>query len=135
MAIYKGRSVQIINTILPTSPPSVTIANKDGSTSVVPSTELQFTTNELAKISKTGVITDPTSPNYNPHYKGISDTEYQDLVDGQDPVKMEEKLKKNPTPASTITVPAQTIAVHPVAPVVPVVTQTPLIGPPPKVVL
>ena len=86
MAIYKGRSVQIISTI-PVDEPSITIAHKDGSTSLVKPSELHFTKVELDRIQKDSTKSIPS-------YKFIDDKTHQELLDGQDPVKMEAKMKK-----------------------------------------
>ena len=109
MAIYKGRSVQIIST-QPYTDPMITVAHKDGQTSVVKPSELLFTKVELDKLLKdinTKYTFNPKDPNYNANYKLIEDKDHQELVDGQDPVKMEQKVKKQVTPE--VAIPAQTI--------------------------
>lgn len=113
MAILKGRSVQIIS-VSPPDEATITVANKDGSTSLVRPADLHFTKVELDKISKTStIVTDPKAPGYNSNYKLIEDKDHQELVDGQDPVKMEAKLKG--TKPTTVAVPAQTIKLEPIA--------------------
>ena len=113
MAIYKGRSVQIVQVSHPVTA-SITIAHKDGTTSVVSPVELLFTQVELEKISKNhNIITDPKNPNHNPNYKLIDDKEHSEIVDGQDPVKMEAKMKTKAAHPSEVSVPAQTIEVQP----------------------
>lgn len=94
MAIYKGRSVQIISTT-PPEETTITVAHKDGSTSVVKPSELAFTRVELDKLTKNSILVlDPKAPGYNPNYKLISDKDHQELLDGQDPVKMEKVSSK-----------------------------------------
>jgi len=108
MAIYKGRSVQIIST-QPYVDPMITIAHKDGQTSVVKPSELLFTKVELDKLAKDNQARynfNPKDPSYNANYKLIEDKDHQELVDGQDPVKME-KVKKQVIPE--VAIPAQTI--------------------------
>jgi len=134
MAIYNGRSVQIISTT-PIEDPTITIAHKDGSTSVVKPSALQFTKVELDRIAKdfqsrfswnktaTPVknADGTVSPASDPNYKLIDDKAHQELVDGQDPIKMEEKVKRTPHPE--VAIPAQTIKLTPVN--TPVVTTPP----------
>jgi hypothetical protein len=121
MAIYKGRSVQIIATA-PVTEPNITIAHKDGSTSIVKPSELLFTKIEMDRIQKdnsTRYTFDDKHPNGN--YRLINDKDHQEIVDGQDPVKMEAKVKNQPN-AHEVTIPAQTIKVNPNVPVARTVT-------------
>ena len=111
MAIFKGRSVQIISTT-PMVEPSITIAHKDGDVSTVKPSDLLFTKVELDRMIKditTKFTFNPKDPNYNANYKLIEDKDHQELLDGQDPVKMEKKVKA--TVAPEVMVPAQTIKV------------------------
>ncbi len=112
MAIYNGRSVQIIS-VAPVDEPKVTVAHKDGSTSVVSPANLLFTKVELDRIQKdmtTRYAQDPKNPN--PNYRLIEDKDHQELLDGQDSNKMEEKLKKHPYHPE-VTIPSQTIKMEP----------------------
>lgn len=112
MAIYKGRSVQIIS-ITPPVEPRVLISTSDGNIQVNPG-ELQFTKVELDKIQKEKAAYytyDAKNPG-NTHYRLVDEKTHQEIVDGQDPVKVEKKMRENPV-KSDITIPAQTIKVTP----------------------
>lgn len=101
MAIHKGRSVQII-AVAPATEPKLTIANKDGSTDVVSPVDLAFTKVELDRIQKDMALRyaqDPKNPN--PNYRLIADKDHQELLDGQDPVKVGAKVSHPVTPPST----------------------------------
>ena len=83
MAIYKGRSVQIISTD-PITEPDITIVHKDGQASRVKPSELLFTKIELDKISK---------DNAKVNYRLIEDKDHKELLDGQDPMVQEKKFQ------------------------------------------
>ena len=90
MAIYKGRSVQILS-VHPQTEPNITVSQKDGTVISVKPSELLFTQVEMDRIQKDKLAYyDPKNPNMN--YKLIDDKRHQELLDGQDPVKMEAKL-------------------------------------------
>ena len=95
MAIYKGRSVQIIS-VSPVTEPNLTVAQKDGTTVSVKPSELLFTKVELDRITKdfqTRYAFDQKNPN--PNYRLIEDKDHQELLDGQDEVKMTKKAKES----------------------------------------
>lgn len=109
MAIYKGRSVQIIS-VAPITEPNLTVAHKDGTTVVVKPSELLFTRVELDRITKdyqTRYAFDSKNPN--PNYRMIEDKDHQELLDGQDEVKMTKKMKEHPPQEDEVHIPAQTI--------------------------
>lgn len=125
MAIYKGRSVQIISTQPPVEP-RITVALQDGTNVQVSPAELRFTKVELDRIQKekTDYYTyDNKNPSAN--YKLINDKDHQELVDSQDPRKIEENRKKHPAKHS-VSVPAQDLKVE--APV-PAIATNPALDP------
>ena len=90
MAIYKGRSVQILS-VQPLVEPNLTVSEKDGTVISVKPSELHFTKVEMDRIQKDKADYLVNSG----HYKLISDKDHQELLDGQNPVKMEAKLAQS----------------------------------------
>ena len=87
MAIYKGRSVQILS-VQPLVEPNLTVSEKDGTVISVKPSELYFTKIEMDRIQKDKADYLVNSG----HYKLINDKDHQELLDGQNPAKMEAKL-------------------------------------------
>ena len=87
MAIYKGRSVQILS-VQPMVEPNLTVSEKDGTVISVKPSELHFTKVEMDRIQKDKADYYANSG----HYKLINDKDHQELLDGQNPAKMEAKL-------------------------------------------
>lgn len=104
MAIYKGREVQIISTkkLGLVEHPSILISDKDGQNYNVNISELKFTEDEKKNLQvEAGQAYD--------NIQVIEDKELQELKDGQDPKKMEDKVAQEqkdaikPLPVTVVT--------------------------------
>lgn len=97
MAIYKGREVQLLSAVPQgyTETQNVTVVYNDGTTELAKLNTIQFTKSEKDKIQK-----DAGSKFDN--VQVIEDKDYQELKDGQDPKKNEERMKSNPVAPATV---------------------------------
>lgn len=104
MAIYKGREVQIVSTkkLGLVEHPTILVSDKQGQNFNVKISELKFTKDEKKNLQ---VESNQAYDNI----QVIEDKEYQELKDGQDPKKMEDKVAKEqkeavkPLPVTVVT--------------------------------